>query len=243
MSIITLTINGSSVCADAGRSLLSVCEDQGIHVPHLCHHAGLTAHGSCRLCVVEVDGHIAAACLTSPSEGATITTESPRLAHLRLRLTQLLFTEGQHFCPSCEMSGQCQLQAMAYDVGMLDGHFPHAWPHRQLDASHPDVIIDRDRCIQCALCVRASQEQDLANVFALGGRGLDTTLLCNSESGQLADSGFTVKQHAAHICPTGALLPRASPYSHPVGTRLYDNATLHQRGNLRPDDAQQETVP
>ncbi len=239
MTQITFTLNGETVQATTGQSLITVCESHGVNVPHLCHHEGLSPHGSCRLCVVEVDGHVLPACLTAAADGQNVRTASPRLSHLRLRLTQLLFTEGQHACPSCEMSGQCQLQAMAYDLGMLEGHFPLAWPQRTLDASHPDLLIDRDRCIQCALCVRASHEHDGVDVFALGGRGAATQLLCNSASGQLADTGLSIQQQAAHICPTGALLVREGVYTHPIGTRLYDQQSLHERGNHRPDETQE----
>jgi [NiFe] hydrogenase diaphorase moiety small subunit len=237
VSAITLTINGTSTSASEGESLMAVCEAQGVNVPHLCHHPGLSPHGSCRLCVVDVDGRVLPACLTPAAPGQNVQTATPRLQHLRLRLTQLLFTEGQHFCPSCEMSGNCQLQAMAYDLGMLDGHFPHGWPRRNLDASHPDLLIDRDRCIQCALCVRSSHEQDVADVFALGGRGPATQLLCNSPTGRLVDTSFSVHHRAAHICPTGALLPREGAYEHPIGTRLYDAQSLHERGNHRPEES------
>lgn len=235
MSKITVTINGQAVQCDAQHTLMDACESAGTYVPHLCHHAGLTPHGSCRLCIVNVNGKISAACTTPVSEGATVITETPDLNQMRLRLTQLLFTEGNHFCPSCELSGNCQLQATAYHLGMLENHYPHGFPHRQLDASHDALIIDRDRCINCALCVRASQQIDHKHVFELVGRGPTTTIASVSDSGLLADTALEKQDSACHICPTGALLLREKPYSHPIGTRLYDNADIAVHGNQRPE--------
>ena len=83
----------------------------------------------------------------------------------------MLFVEGNHVCPTCEKSGNCQLQAVAYYLGMLTPHFNHFYPPREVDASHPDVVIDFNRCILCELCVRASRDVDGKNVFGLSGRG------------------------------------------------------------------------
>lgn len=243
MSNINITINGQTVQCEDQHTLMNACESAGAYVPHLCHHAGLTPHGSCRLCIVNVNGKIRAACTTPVSEGATVITETPELNQMRLRLTQLLFTEGNHFCPSCELSGNCQLQATAYHLGMLENHYAHSFPHRQLDASHDALIIDRDRCINCALCVRASQQLDHKQVFQLVGRGPTTTIASVSDSGLLADTALEKHDSACHICPTGALLLREKPYSHPIGTRLYDNADIAAHGNQRPEslDAAENT--
>lgn len=230
---VNITINGKSIRCATDDTLMHACENAGIYVPHLCHHRGLTPHGSCRLCIVSVNQQIRAACTTPVTPDAIIETETPELNQMRLRLTQLLFTEGNHFCPSCEFSGNCQLQAVAYHLGMQDSHFAHAFPHRQLDASHAALIIDRDRCIACALCVRASEQFDHKHVFHLTGRGAATTVSSYSDSGKLADTDLAAQDHACHICPTGALLPRANPYTHPIGSRLYDNIDIATRGNQR----------
>lgn len=235
MSTITVTINGNPVHCDSEATLMDACETAGIYVPHLCHKQGLTPHGSCRLCIVNVNHQVRAACTTPVTADAVIDTETPELQQMRLQLTQLLFTEGNHFCPSCELSGNCQLQAMAYHLDMLESHYAHAFPHRQIDASHDALIIDRDRCINCALCVRASQQLDHKQVFHLTGRGPTTTVSSYSDSGELGDTTLTARDNACHICPTGALLLRTKPYTHPVGTRLYDNADIAVTGNLRPE--------
>ena len=115
---------------------------------------------------------------------------TPELDARRRLLLQMLFVEGNHFCPSCEKSGQCLLQATAYEMGMLGPHFEEFYPHRPVDASHADVWLDLNRCILCKLCVRASREVDGKAVFAIGGHGIGSHLVVNSPSGRLGDSAL-----------------------------------------------------
>jgi [NiFe] hydrogenase diaphorase moiety small subunit len=139
---------------------------------------------------------------------------------------QLLFVEGNHFCPGCEKSGNCQLQALAYELEMVTPHFNHFYPLRQVDASHPDVMIDRNRCIMCELCVRASRDVDGKSVFRLAGRGRESHLVVNSPTGQLGDSDFAVGDKAATVCPVGAILQKRVGYVVPIGERLYDREPI-----------------
>ena len=161
--------------------------------------------------------------------GQEITNNPAALNEVRKPITQMLFIEGNHICPSCEKTGDCTLQAMAYHLGMLDGHFPQFFPRREVDASHPAVMLDRDRCILCELCVRASREVDGKNVFAIAGRGINAHLIVNSPSGKLADSGLESGDMAAHICPVGAILIKEHGYEVPIGRRTFD---LHQVGEI-----------
>lgn len=111
---------------------------------------------------------------------------------------------------------------MAYHLGMLDGHFPQFFQRREVDASHPTVMLDRDRCILCELCVRASREVDGKNVFEIAGRGTNARLIVNSASGKLVDSELETSDLAAHICPVGAILIKESGYKVPIGQRTFD---------------------
>ena len=97
-------------------------------------------------------------------EGQNIVNSSQQLDEDRKKITQMLFVEGNHLCPSCEKTGNCQLQGVAYYLNMLDNHFPHFFANREMDASHPDLLIDHNRCIFCNLCVRASREK-MAKMF------------------------------------------------------------------------------
>jgi [NiFe] hydrogenase diaphorase moiety small subunit len=111
---------------------------------------------------------------------------------------------------------------------MLDNHFPHFFANREMDASHPDILIDHNRCIFCNLCVRASREKDGKNVFGISGRGINKRLIINSDSGQLKDSDIDVNDCAAHICPTGAILIKRTGYQVPIGKRIYDHHDISE---------------
>lgn len=224
----TINIDGQDIAFSDGQTIMDAAVAAGVYIPHLCHKPGYTPHGSCKLCTVKVNGRNCSACTFPAAEGQTVINNSQELNQDRRRLTQMLFVEGNHFCPSCEKTGNCQLQGVAYELNMLDNHFPHFYPDRTMDASHPEILLDRNRCIFCSLCVRASQEKDGKNVFALSGRGINKHLQVNSSSGLLKDSDIDVNDCAAHICPTGAILIKRTGYQVPIGQRLYDYQTVSE---------------
>lgn len=222
----TICIDGKDIIFNEGQTIMDAALEAGLYIPHLCHKPGLSPHGSCKLCTVEVDGHSVSACTMPATDGMHIQNDTPELQEVRKSITQLLFVEGNHICPSCEKAGDCSLQAMGYELGMLDGHYPQFYPRRDVDASHDAVILDRDRCIMCALCVRASREVDGKNVFALGGRGLKSHLIVNSPSGKLGDSDLAADDLAARICPVGAILTKDHGYEVPIGQRTFDTISI-----------------
>jgi [NiFe] hydrogenase diaphorase moiety small subunit len=216
------SLDGVDVPFHDGDSLLQAASRAGHYIPHLCWHPEFGAHGSCRVCIVQVDGRAGAACSTRARPGSQVVNRSPGLDAHRKTLLQMLFVEGNHFCPSCEKSGQCQLQATAYEMGMEGPHFEEFYPDRPLDASHPDLLLDFNRCILCELCVRASRDVDRKNVFAIGGHGIATRLLVDSPSGRLADTAMTLDDRAASVCPVGAILPKRRGFAVPIGERRFD---------------------
>jgi [NiFe] hydrogenase diaphorase moiety small subunit len=138
----------------------------------------------------------------------------------------MLFIEGNHFCPSCEKSGDCLLQATAYQLEMRGPRSEEFYPNRQVDATHPDILLDFNRCILCGLCVQASQDVDGKNIFAIGGYGIDSHLIVNSESGKLGDTNMALTDRAAHVCPVGVILPKRVGFAVPIGERTYDAQPL-----------------
>jgi [NiFe] hydrogenase diaphorase moiety small subunit len=223
-----LTIDGQTIPFEEGQTIMAAATAAGVYIPHLCHHPDFTPHGSCKLCNVRVNGRICSACTFPAVEGQEILNNTEELNADRRRITQMLFVEGNHLCPGCEKSGNCELQAVAYYLDMLDNHFPHFFPVRKLDASHPNVLIDHNRCIFCNLCVRASREQDGKNVFAISGRGINKHLIANSKSGLLRDTNLEACDRAVHICPTGAILIKRTGYLVPIGKRLYDHHEIDE---------------
>ena len=218
----TFTLDGVEIGFEAGQTVLQAATRAHHYIPHLCWHPDFPAHGSCRLCGVKVDGHVVCACTLQAVAGMAVQSNTDELNGQRKKLLQMLFIEGNHFCPSCEKSGNCLLQATAYAMGMEAPHFEEFYPDRPVDASHPDILLDFNRCILCALCVRASRDVDGKNVFAIGGRGISTRLLVNSESGALADTDMTLEDRAASICPVGVILPKRRGFAIPIGQRRFD---------------------
>lgn len=219
----TILIDGKPIPFQEGDTIMDAATRAGIYIPHLCHNPEFTPHGSCKLCEVKVNGRKAASC-TFPAEiGQTVENDSEELRQSRRVVTQMLFVEGNHFCPSCEKSGNCNLQGVAYYLNMLDSHFPHFYPAREVDASHPDILLDRDRCILCELCVRASREVDGKNVFGIAGRGIHSHLIVNAASGKLKDTNLEATDKAAQVCPVGAIIVKRHGFEVPIGDRLYDH--------------------
>lgn len=217
-----ITIDGKKIPFEEGQTIMEAATAAGIYIPHLCHNPEFTPHGSCKLCTVEINGRNATSCTFPAALGQEITNNTEELNAERKRLTQMLFVEGNHLCPSCEKSGNCQLQAVGYHLNMLDNHYPHFFAQREVDASHKDILIDHNRCIFCNLCVRASHAEG-KDVFAIAGRGINKHLVVNSESGKLVDSDLTADDRAAHVCPTGAILVRGGAFKVPIGQRIYDH--------------------
>lgn len=225
----TFRLDGRAVPFSPGQTVMQAAQDAGLYIPHLCHHRDFAPIGSCKVCTVLVGDRAMTSCTLLARADLEVTSSSQALQSDRLRLVQMLFAEGNHHCPFCEKSGDCELQAVGMHLGMQDTHFEHAFPTREVDASHPDVWLDRSRCILCELCVRASRDVDKKGVFALGGRGAHTTLLVNSASGHLKDSAIAREDRAVSVCPTGALLPRGGAYLVAIGRRRYDERGIDKQ--------------
>ena len=220
-----------------GQTIMQAATAAGKYIPHLCWHPDFTAHGSCKLCTVKIGGRFATACTTRAAAGQEVENQSEELTQKRRTLLQMLFVEGNHFCPACEKSGNCTLQATAYEMGMLGPHFDHFYPDRPVDASHPEVWLDFNRCIMCELCVRASREVDGKNVFALAGRGTHSHLIVNSDSGKLADTDFAVTDRAADVCPVGVILHKRVGFATPIGQRDYDVRPISEATTANKEEA------
>jgi [NiFe] hydrogenase diaphorase moiety small subunit len=225
----TFELDGHDVPFDEGQSILDAAAAAGRFIPYLCHHPELGAHGSCKVCTVRVNGRTQASCTTPARPGDVVESEVDDLLEMRKNLVQFLFTEGNHFCPSCEASGSCKLQAVAYDLGMTTAHFAPLFPDRPVDASHPDVLLDFNRCILCELCVRASALVDQKGVFSLSGRGITKHLVVSSESGKLGDTNLSLDDKAMSVCPVGVILRKRRGFHVPIGERKFDARTMREQ--------------
>jgi [NiFe] hydrogenase diaphorase moiety small subunit len=221
-------LDGEEIPFSPGQTIMQAARAAGKFIPHLCWHPDYKPHGSCKLCTVKVNGRFVSACTLAAAPGMNVENRTAELDDRRRTLLQLLFVEGNHFCPSCEKSGQCLLQATAYELEMLSPHFDHFYPNRPVDASHPDVLLDFNRCILCSLCEQASA-RDGKYTFVMGGRGMrGRKVIINSPSGKLADTDFAVTDRAASICPVGVILKKRVGFIIPYGQRPFDKAPLSQ---------------
>ena len=241
MSAATFTLDGRPIAFEEGQTILQAAVAAGAYIPHLCFHPDFGPHGSCKVCTVVVGGRHAASCTTRAAAGAAVESDTPGLNAERRALVQMLFVEGNHFCPSCEKSGDCKLQATACDLGMVSPHFDHFYPDRPVDASHPDLLLDFNRCILCSLCVRASRDVDRKNAFALSGRGIRTRLIANSRTGRLADTGVAATDKAVHVCPVGVILPKRRGFATPIGRRVFDARPISARADASAEIAGAES--
>jgi len=228
----TFRLDGIEVPFNDGDTVMDAALRAGEYIPHLCHNPEFKPHGSCRVCIVDVNGRHMSACTLPAAENMEVDNSSEAITDQRRSLLQMLFVEGNHICPACEKSGACQLQAVAYYTRMLSPHFTHFFPRRSIDASHPDIIFYFNRCILCGLCERASRDVDGKNVFSISGRGINSKLVFNSPSGKLGDSNLSVTDKAVSVCPVGALLPKDKGYEDPIGKRLYDNKLISVVGDV-----------
>jgi [NiFe] hydrogenase diaphorase moiety small subunit len=219
-------LDGVEVPFEPGQTVMQAALAAGQYIPHLCYHPEFQPHGSCKVCTARVNGRMMATC-TTPAESATeVESNTEELNELRRTLVQMLFAEGNHFCPSCEKSGNCGLQALGYDLGVMTAGFRHLFPDRPVDASHPEILLDFNRCILCELCVRAAREVDGKHVFSLAGRGLGKHLIVNAESGRLADTDVRITDKAVEVCPVGVIMRKRVGFATPIGARRFDVAPI-----------------
>lgn len=225
-------LDGRKIPFNDGDTVMDAALRAGEYIPHLCHNPEFKPHGSCRLCIVDVNGRHAAACTLPARHDMDVDNRSDAIMEKRKMLLQMLFVEGNHTCPACEKSGACQLQAVAYYTGMLSPHFTHFFPRRSIDASHPDIVFYHNRCILCGLCVRASEQIDRKSVFTISGRGMDSKLLFNSPDGKLGSTELAYTDKAVSVCPVGAIMPKHVGYEVPIGRRLYDTQPISMVGDV-----------
>ncbi len=210
MSVKTLTINGQMVTGVEGESVFDVAWNNGIKIPRLCHIAGLTEVGACRLCLVEVAGRgkLAASWLTPVEEGMEVQTDTDRLKQHRKLLVELLFAERNHICSVCVQNGNCELQDLAEYVGMDHVRLRYQFPKLGMDTSHHQFGLDHNRCVLCTRCVRVCDEVEGAHTWDLRGRGATSTVITDLGEPWGQSDTCTSCGKCVQVCPTGALFEK-----------------------------------
>jgi len=209
---IEFEIDGRTVEARPGETILEAADRVGIDIPTLCALEGLTNVGACRMCLVEVDGErLETACTTAAEEGMSVAMDTEALWDRRRTILELLFAEENHYCMYCEAEGDCELEDMFNRAGLDASRFPLEYPDRSVDTSSEWITMDLDRCINCGRCIRTCEEVVANDTLSFAGRGKETTIVADDDV-PLADSSCIECGACVQACPTGALYGSASAY-------------------------------
>jgi bidirectional [NiFe] hydrogenase diaphorase subunit len=205
--VVTLQIDGQDLSARDDQTVLQVAREHRLRIPSLCHVAGLSIYGGCRVCLVEVEGasKLLAACTTVVSEGMQVRSTSPRLESYRRMILELLFAERNHICSVCVSNGHCELQSLAQRLGVDHIRYPYIYPKLPVDASHARFVVDHNRCILCTRCVRVCDEIEGAHTWDVNGRGSDCLVITDLAQPWGEAQSCTGCGKCVHVCPTGAL--------------------------------------
>jgi formate dehydrogenase alpha subunit len=207
--LVRLTINGREVTARRGMTIFQAARAAGIAIPHLCYHPKLSVIGSCRLCVVEVEGakNLPASCATPVAEGMLVHTESERVVNARRVILHLLLANHPEDCLTCEKTGDCRLQAYAYMYGVKKAKYGGAVRHYPMDDTNPFFERDHTKCILCGRCVYQCAENVGVNVYDFGYRGAEAKIVAGLDR-PLENSPCIFCGNCIDVCPTGALQPK-----------------------------------
>ena len=206
MGDVTFTIDGRQVTVPAGTSVLEAATQAGVKIPTLCYLEGLNEIGSCRLCVVEIEGAktLAASCVTPAAQGMVVHTNTRQVREARRAVLELIISNHPFDCLTCVRSGSCELQALAESLGIREIRFAGAKAHHAVDNSTPSIVRDPDKCILCRRCVAVCEQVQGVSAINVSGRGFNSVV---SPAGQLplGDAACTLCGQCILVCPTGAL--------------------------------------
>lgn len=211
MKYINAVIDGIEVTVPAGMTIMQAGDKIGVHIPRLCYHPFLSTAGACRICIVEVDGrpNFLPACASEVLEGMVIKTNSPAIRKARRDIVELMLDDHPKECQTCERDGNCELQNLAYSLGVRERLFEGERKHFPKDTSDFSVERDPEKCILCQRCVRVCDEiQGVSNLSPLF-RGVNS-VIAPAFNDDMKDSVCIKCGQCINVCPTGALKEKSS---------------------------------
>jgi NADH-quinone oxidoreductase subunit G len=224
MDTVSLTIDGRTVTAEKGRTVLQAAIEAGIRVPYYCYHPGLGIDGSCRVCIVKIEKmpKLQTSCSTPVAEGMVVQTQTPEVVDARASVFEFLLINHPLDCPVCDKGGECPLQDFSYSFGPNESRM--GFPRRVFDGEGvkadvdfgPTLMLNRNRCILCTRCVRFMKEVDSDAQINIVDRGYGSEIATFQEEGVHS----LLSGNLMDVCPVGAITTRdyrfkARPWDNP----------------------------
>jgi formate dehydrogenase major subunit len=208
--MVSLTIDGRAVTVPAGTSVMRAAAEVGGSIPKLCATDNMASFGSCRMCLVEIDGArgTPASCTTPVAPGMTVHTQTPRLEKLRRGVMELYISDHPLDCLTCSANGDCELQDTAAQVGLRDVRYGYEGENHlglTTDTSNPYFDFDPSKCIVCSRCVRACDEVQGTFALTIDGRGFASMVSAGQDSDNFLSSECVSCGACVQACPTATL--------------------------------------
>ncbi|MBN2689686.1 MAG: iron hydrogenase small subunit [Gammaproteobacteria bacterium] len=203
---ITLTIDGQQLTVPAGTTVMDAAETIGIHIPRLCYHPSLSLEGSCRVCIVKIEGmpSYVTSCSTMVTEGMVVYTNEPDVREARRDIVELILDNHPRACLTCERDSNCELQNLAYTVGVRERLFEGERKRYEIEDSGKSVIRDAEKCILCGRCVRVCHEVQGVYNLSQHNRGFNT-VVTPAHGDKMDDSVCIQCGQCINACPTASL--------------------------------------
>ncbi len=211
---VTLTIDGREVSVPEGTSVMRAARESGGDIPSLCATDNVKAFGSCRMCLVEIEGRrgTPASCTTPAEQGMVVSTQTPRLEKLRRGVMELYISDHPLDCLTCSANNDCELQDTAAEVGLRDVRYGYEGANHlgtQPDLSNPYFLFAPDKCIVCSRCVRACDEVQGTLALTVDGRGFASAISAGQPSDDFLSSECVSCGACVQACPTSALMEKS----------------------------------
>ncbi|HPP39187.1 MAG TPA: 2Fe-2S iron-sulfur cluster-binding protein, partial [Candidatus Kapabacteria bacterium] len=225
MKYVNAIIDDIPVSVVEGTTIMEAADKINAHIPRLCYHPFLSTEGACRICVVEVEGarNYLPSCATVIQEGMVIRTNSPQIRQTRRDLVELLLDNHPRACLTCVRDGNCELQNLAYKLGVRDRLFAGERKRHPIENSSVSVIRDAEKCILCRRCVRVCSEIQGVHNLSQMHRGFRTVVTPAFEA-PMDDSVCIKCGQCINVCPTAAFIEQDATE---IVWKALENPDLH----------------